>query len=80
MVITGDVTQLDLPRGVSGLKHVRSILEGLHDIQFCDFSGSDVVRHSLVASIVSAYDKDGSRQRMNQECKNGKRYQAESGE
>jgi phosphate starvation-inducible PhoH-like protein len=58
MVITGDITQLDLPHGISGLKQVRSILEGIEDIAFCDFSGSDVVRHSLVASIVSAYEKD----------------------
>ena len=58
MVVTGDITQLDLPKGVSGLKQVRRILEGLHDIAFCDFSGADVVRHSLVAAIVSAYDRD----------------------
>ena len=56
MVVTGDVTQLDLPRGISGLKNVRSILEGLSDIAFCDFTGKDVVRHSLVAAIVAAYD------------------------
>ncbi len=46
MVVTGDVTQLDLPRGVSGLKGVRSILENIDDIAFCDFTGKDVVRHS----------------------------------
>lgn len=57
MVITGDVTQLDLPKGVSGLKQVRSVLSGLQDIEFCDFSAKDIVRHSLVAAIVSAYDK-----------------------
>ncbi|MBO4365833.1 MAG: PhoH family protein [Eggerthellaceae bacterium] len=57
MVITGDVTQLDLPKGVSGLKQVRNILEGMHDIAFCDFTGVDVVRHSLVAAIVAAYDR-----------------------
>ena len=56
MVITGDITQLDLPRGVSGLKSVRSVLEGLDDISFCDLSSRDVVRHSLVARIVEAYD------------------------
>ena len=55
MVVTGDVTQLDLPRGISGLKGVRGILEGIDDIAFCDFTGKDVVRHSLVAAIVSAY-------------------------
>ena len=57
MVVTGDVTQLDLPRGVSGLKGVRAILEDIDDIAFCDFTGKDVVRHSLVAAIVSAYDQ-----------------------
>lgn len=57
MVITGDATQLDLPRGVSGLKDVRRILDGIEDIAFCDFSGKDVVRHTLVAAIVAAYDK-----------------------
>ena len=56
MVVTGDVTQLDLPKGVSGLKHVRSVLDGIDDIEFCDFTGADVVRHSLVQAIVSAYD------------------------
>ena len=55
MVITGDVTQLDLPRKVSGLKSVRSILEGVDDIAFVDLSGKDVVRHSLVQRIVAAY-------------------------
>ncbi len=57
MVITGDITQLDLPHGISGLKGARSILEGVHDIAFCEFSGKDVVRHSLVAAIVAAYDR-----------------------
>lgn len=57
MVITGDATQTDLPRGASGLVQVRAILKGLHDIAFCDFTGTDVVRHSLVAAIVAAYDR-----------------------
>ena len=57
MVITGDVTQLDLPEGKSGLMRVRSILEGIRDIDFCEFSSKDIVRHSLVAAIVLAYDK-----------------------
>ncbi|MDR3308146.1 MAG: PhoH family protein [Coriobacteriales bacterium] len=57
MVITGDVTQLDLPKKVSGLKSVRHILEGLRDITFVDLTGKDVVRHSLVQRIVAAYDE-----------------------
>ena len=56
MVVTGDASQIDLPRGVSGLKEARSVLEGIDDIAFVDFSGKDVVRHSLVAHIVAAYD------------------------
>lgn len=57
MVITGDVTQLDLPKGISGLKTVESILQGVGDIAFARFTGKDVVRHSLVAAIVSAYER-----------------------
>ena len=56
MVITGDMTQIDIARGMSGLKHVRGILDGIDGIAFCDFTGKDVVRHSLVQAIVSAYD------------------------
>ncbi len=57
IVITGDVTQTDLPRGASGLKQVRSILQEVEDIAFCDLSGCDVVRHNLVARIVEAYER-----------------------
>lgn len=55
MVVTGDITQADLPKGVSGLKTVRQVLDGVEDIAFCEFKNADVVRHSLVAKIVSAY-------------------------
>ena len=55
MVITGDITQADLPKGISGLKTVRQGLDGLEDIAFCGFKNADVVRHSLVARIVAAY-------------------------
>ena len=57
MIITGDITQLDLPRGVSGLISVRTILESIDDIAFCTLSGNDVVRHSLVQKIVTAYER-----------------------
>ena len=57
MVVTGDITQLDLPHGVSGLRDVRGILEDVDGIQFCELTGADVVRHSLVARIVNAYDE-----------------------
>lgn len=55
MVIAGDITQADLPKGISGLKTVRQVLDGLEDISFCEFKNADVVRHSLVAKIVAAY-------------------------
>lgn len=57
MVVTGDVTQVDLPHGYSGLKGVRRILDGVEDIAFRDLTGRDVVRHNLVARIVEAYEK-----------------------
>ena len=57
MVVTGDATQADLPSGKSGFVAARRILEGIDDIAFCDFTGADVVRHSLVAAIVAAYDR-----------------------
>lgn len=63
MVVTGDVTQLDLPGGVSGLKQARGILDGLNDIAFCYFTRKDVIRHSLVAAIVAAYEKNEKEKR-----------------
>ena len=60
MVITGDASQIDLPHGVSGLKDAQRVLSDLDDIEFCSFTGKDVVRHSLVATIVSAYERSGS--------------------
>lgn len=57
MVITGDVTQIDLPRGKkSGLIEARKILQDIEEIGFVDFMESDVVRHSLVQKIIVAYD------------------------
>ena len=56
-VITGDATQIDLPKGVqSGLTHVSNILEGVEGIGFTFFGNKDVVRHPLVQRIVAAYD------------------------
>lgn len=57
MVVTGDITQVDLPGGVSGLHGVRDILSDIDEISFIDLTGADVVRHSLVARIVRAYDE-----------------------
>jgi phosphate starvation-inducible PhoH-like protein len=56
MVVTGDVTQVDLPVGqASGLRLVQDILEGVEDIQFVRLTSHDVVRHRLVGDIVNAY-------------------------
>ena len=58
MVITGDITQIDLPSGVtSGLRIVRDILEGVNDLEFMDLTQEDVVRHKLVGDIVAAYGR-----------------------
>jgi len=57
MVVTGDVTQIDLPMGNSGLKVANTILTNVDDLAFCQLDSSDVVRHSLVGRIVDAYAK-----------------------
>jgi phosphate starvation-inducible protein PhoH and related proteins len=61
-VITGDITQTDLPKGqISGLNHVREILPGLVGIGFIYFSDQDVVRHELVQRIIQAYQQHEAR-------------------
>nr|WP_245694481.1 PhoH family protein [Actinopolyspora mzabensis] len=63
IVVTGDVTQIDLPGGQrSGLKVVREILEGIDDVLFSTLDSQDVVRHRLVGEIVNAYDRWQERQ------------------
>ena len=58
MVVTGDITQIDLPGGTaSGLKVVKGILEGIDDVHFTQLSSRDVVRHRLVSDIVEAYSR-----------------------
>jgi phosphate starvation-inducible PhoH-like protein len=68
MVVTGDVTQIDLPNGQnSGLKVVRDILKDIDDIAFLELTAEDVVRHRLIGDIVKAYDKfDVARQELRQ--------------
>ena len=62
VVITGDVTQIDLPRDkVSGLKEAMRVLQGIDDIAICRLTGADVVRHELVQKIIEAYEKDEKR-------------------
>lgn len=62
MVVTGDITQVDLPGGTqSGLRVVGEILDGLEDVGFCRLTTHDVVRHKLVGKIVEAYDRYDAR-------------------
>ena len=64
MVVTGDITQIDLPTGKkSGLKRVLRILKNVDDIEICRFSQKDVVRHRLVQEIIKAYEKYESEER-----------------
>ncbi|MEX0620975.1 MAG: PhoH family protein [Solirubrobacterales bacterium] len=63
MVVTGDVTQIDLPKErQSGLVVVEEILDGIDDVSFVQFGGSDVVRHRLVQRIVAAYGEHAERE------------------
>lgn len=57
MVITGDLSQSDLPTRDNGLLQSIEVLDGIDDIRVCSFSNVDVVRHSLVSKIISAYEK-----------------------
>ncbi len=57
-VITGDITQIDLPAGrTSGLIQAKNILQGIEDLKFVFFSKLDVVRHRLVQDIIDAYEQ-----------------------
>ncbi|WP_424449677.1 PhoH family protein [Microbacterium arborescens] len=57
MVVTGDITQVDLPQGTSGLRTVTRVLKGIDDIHFATLTSDDVVRHTLVGRIVDAYSE-----------------------
>lgn len=58
MVVTGDITQIDLPRGkLSGLKDAKGVLTGIKDIEFCYLTSEDVVRDKLVGMIIDAYER-----------------------
>jgi len=57
-IVTGDVTQVDLPKHqLSGLKHVSGVLQGVDGVGFCEFQAVDVVRHPMVQRVVAAYAK-----------------------
>jgi phosphate starvation-inducible PhoH-like protein len=65
MIVTGDITQIDLPRGErSGLVNVRDVLASIPDITFVYFDSHDVVRHRLVQDIVSAYKKHSEQNQL----------------
>ena len=79
MVVTGDVTQIDLPDGKqSGLKQVMRILQDVEDVAICQFGQKDVVRHQLVQRIIAAYEQfersraKGSRPNTKKEERQGK--------
>ena len=66
MVITGDVTQIDLPDDKpSGLKEAMKVLKGVDDIAICTLTGADVVRHALVQHIIEAYEKNAEKEPAN---------------
>ena len=70
-VITGDITQVDLPRGVrSGLRHAIDVLDDIPGISFNYFESKDVVRHPVVARIVDAYDAFEKKEKRLKEVKN----------
>jgi phosphate starvation-inducible protein PhoH and related proteins len=67
IVVTGDITQVDLPGGTtSGLRVVRDILDGLEDVHFTTLGSADVVRHRLVSNIVDAYARWDAEQQSQQ--------------
>ena len=73
VVITGDVTQIDLPADkASGLKEAMRVLKGVEDIGICTLTGEDVVRHQLVQKIIDAYEKFETVKQGNTQKINGK--------
>lgn len=66
-VITGDITQIDLPRGqISGLVHARRVLSEIEGVGFVEFSNKDVVRHPLLTKIIQAYEREKQEHRERQ--------------
>ncbi|QVQ53604.1 PhoH family protein [Spiractinospora alimapuensis] len=80
IVVTGDVTQVDLPGGqASGLRTIENILEGLDDIAFCRLTSHDVVRHKLVSAIVDAYGRYDQRNTADGDSRRGRGRPRDSG-
>ena len=68
VVVTGDITQVDLPRGTrSGLIHALDVLQSVEGMEVVRFSDADVVRHPLVSSIIRAYERAESAQANNRD-------------
>jgi phosphate starvation-inducible PhoH-like protein len=73
-VVTGDMTQTDLPSGQrSGLREARTLLDGVDGVAMCQFSDADVVRHPLVQKIVVAYEKLDEQRRVQREAEKSQR-------
>lgn len=65
VVITGDVTQIDLPGDkISGLKEAMNVLQNINDIKICKLTGADVVRHVLVQKIITAYEEHEKKRQL----------------
>lgn len=76
VVITGDVTQIDLPADkISGLKDALDVLEDVEDIAICRLTSADVVRHALVQKIINAYEKAEQKRENRKQERNGKKNQ-----
>ncbi len=74
IVITGDITQIDLPRDTaSGLKEAMRVLKGVEDISICRLTAQDVVRHVLVQRIIAAYERDENRREQKRAPKGGRK-------
>ena len=81
IVVTGDVTQVDLPSGTtSGLRSVEKILDGVEDLAFVKLTSHDVVRHKLVARIVAAYDDFDAKKQVRHELRQDRRLDSKKGD
>ena len=78
MVVTGDVTQIDLDGKESGLVHATNILEGVDGISVCRLSAKDVVRHPLVMRIIRAYEKDAQAAEQKNEKPRGAKHRKQA--
>ncbi len=76
-VITGDITQVDLPRGQkSGLRHAIEVLSDVEDLSFNYFKSEDIVRHPVVAKVVQAYEKWDEEEQLRRKALAEQRRQA----